>query len=254
MNPPFLEKRVLITGSSKGIGLATAHAFLSQGANVVIHGRTKESVDKALNNLPEGTKFSSCSGDLANVETCVKVVSTAIESLGGLDILVNSAGRFALKSIEDSYPSYWDEIMNINVRGTYYTSRASLTALRASRGCIVNLASVAGLQGYSQQTVYCASKGAIVNMTRAMAMELAPEIRVNCVCPGIVDTDMTRRAYAFGSQPGDGELEKLGNWNPLKRIGTVEDVTNAIVFLCAKSSHFITGISLPVEGGSTAGI
>ena len=155
--------------------------------------------------------------------------------------------------MEGSDETFWDSMMDTNVKGTYYCSRAALPALRESQGNIVNLASVAGLEGYSDITVYCASKGAIVNLTRAMAMELAPTVRVNCICPGLIDTDMARNEFTTSEAEADAEMAAKGEGYPMQRIGIAEEVASSILYLSSSDAGFITGIALPIEGGLTAG-
>lgn len=249
----FKDKRVLITGASRGIGRAVAEAFLNAGALVAINGRSDSSVSKALEELDAGDRVVAAPGNVAEVNGCTAIVKTAIEGLGGLDILINSAGIFSKESMEDSDEAFWDSTMDANVKGTYFCSRAALPALRESEGNIVNLASIAGLEGYTNATVYCASKGAIVNLTRAMAMELAPTVRVNCVCPGVIDTDMTRNEFTTSEATADAEMTAKGEVYPMQRIGTPEEVASAILYLSSSDAGFITGVALPVEGGITAG-
>ena len=251
----FKDKRVLITGASRGIGLATAKAFLSAGARVAINGRSDSSVSKALGELDAGDRVVAAPGNVAEVNGCAAIVKAAIDGLGGLDILINSAGVFSQESMEDTDEAFWDSTMDTNVKGTYFCSRAALPALRESHGNIVNLASVAGLEGYSNITVYCASKGAIVNLTRAMAMELAPTVRVNCICPAIIDTDMARNGFTTSEAEAeaDAEMAAMGEEYPMQRVGTAAEVASSILYLSSSDAGFITGIALPIEGGATAG-
>jgi NAD(P)-dependent dehydrogenase (short-subunit alcohol dehydrogenase family) len=191
----FAGKLVLITGASRGIGYAAAKEFLALGARVAVNGRTEQSVALAITELDGGDRLVAAPGSIRSVEGCEAIVRTAIEDLGGLDVLVNNAGVCIDSTIEKSDETIWDETLNVNLKGTFFCVRAALPALRKKGGAIVNMASVAGLQGSTEGAVYSASKGGVVNLTRALAMELAPDIRVNCVCPGWVDTDMLRREY-----------------------------------------------------------
>ncbi len=248
----FDNKAVLITGASRGIGRATAQAFLDGGARVAINGRTQDSVAQAIEALGNHDRLATAPGDVATAAGCEAVVGAALEALGGLDVLVNSAGVFERRPLAESDEAFWDSMIDINVKGTYFCSRAALPALEESGGAIVNLASIAGLEGYAGVTVYCASKGAIVNLTRAMAIELAPAVRVNCVCPGVIDTDMARLGF---SEDGEAraDLVDQAEFHPMKRVGTAEEVAKAILYLASPDAGFITGAALPIDGGVTAG-
>ena len=241
----FDGSAVLITGASRGIGKATAQEFLAGGARVAINGRTEASVAHAIKELGGHERLVAAPGDVATAQGCEAVVGAAIEALGGLDVLVNSAGVYTETPMVETDEYLWDWVIDINVKGTYFCSRAALSALDKSGGAIVNVASESGLNGYAGETAYCASKGAVVNLTRSMALELAPTVRVNCVCPGIIDTDMGR-----GDSADVSEMAKL---YPLKRIGTPEEVAKAIVYLASPDAGFITGAALAIDGGATAG-
>jgi NAD(P)-dependent dehydrogenase (short-subunit alcohol dehydrogenase family) len=249
----FAGKRVLITGASRGIGYAAAKEFLALGARVAVHGRTEQSVALAITELDGDDRLVAAPGSIGSVEGCEAIVRSAIEGLGGLDVLVNNAGVCIDSTIEESDETIWDETLNVNLKGTFFCVRAALPALRKKGGAIVNMASVAGLQGSTEGAVYSASKGGVVNLTRALAMELAPDIRVNCVCPGWVDTDMLRREYVdLAADPAAAEREAIEE-APLKRVATPEEVAKAIAYLASRDARFITGVALPMDGGISAG-
>lgn len=251
----FESKRVLVTGSSRGIGYAAAREFLDRGARVAVNGSTRESTEAAIKTLAAGDRVIAAPGDVGRVDGCKSVVNTAIAALGGLDILVNNAGVGEDASMEESDEALWDRTVNVNLKGTFFCSRAALEALRSDGGgaAIVNVASVAGLQGYDQNTVYCASKGGVVNLTRAMAVELAPTIRVNSVCPGYVDTDMIRRDYFDKSDDPAATQREAAEGVPLKRIATPEEIAKAIAYLASNDARFITGHALTLDGGGSIG-
>jgi NAD(P)-dependent dehydrogenase (short-subunit alcohol dehydrogenase family) len=262
MQADFTDKRVLVTGGSRGIGLGTVEAFLKAGARVAVNGRTDGSTAAGMAAISQGgqggeggdsERLLAAPGDVATVAGCEAAVGAALEGLGGLDVLVNSAGIGKFGSIEDFDEAAWDKTLDVNLKGTFFCIRAALAALRASNGNIVNVASDDGLMGQVGLAVYCASKGGVVNMTRAMALELAPDIRVNCVCPGYVDTDMVRRDYIEqADDPAAAEQEVL-DFAPMGRMATVGEIATAILYLASVDARFITGSALQIEGGSTAG-
>lgn len=245
----FQDKAILITGSSRGIGLATAKAFLERRARVAINGRTETSVNQAMAALGNDVRLLPIAGSVESVTGCESIVERAVNGLGGLNVLVNSAGVYPIASIADCDEVLWDETLDINLKGTFFCSRAAIPALRASQGSIVNLASTAGLVGFSNTTVYCASKGAIVNLTRAMALELAPAVRVNCVCPTATDTDMGRQNFSST----DDARQRFEALIPMGRLLTPEEVAAAIVYLASHEARTITGTALTIDGGRTAG-
>jgi NAD(P)-dependent dehydrogenase (short-subunit alcohol dehydrogenase family) len=248
----FTGKQILVTGASRGIGFATAKEFLARGARVAVNGRSDASVATAIAELGGGDRLAAAPGDIGSVDGCEATVRAAIARLGGLDVLVNNAGVSIDTTIETSDEAVWDETLDINLKGTFFCARAALPALRTNRGSIVNLASVAGLQGSVEGAVYSASKGGVVNLTRALAIELAPDVRVNCVCPGWVDTDMYRRDYVdVADDPAAAEREAIED-APLKRVATPEEVAKAIAYLASQDARFITGVALPLDGGSSA--
>jgi NAD(P)-dependent dehydrogenase (short-subunit alcohol dehydrogenase family) len=168
-------------------------------------------------------------------------------------VLVNNAGIGVDARIEDTDEAFWDATLDTNLKGTFFCSRAALEALRATRGNIVNIASDAGLTGSQTLVAYCASKGGVVNMSRAMAVELAPRVRVNCVCPGYVDTDMVRRDGIDKADDPAAEEQALIDFAPLKRIATPEEIAAVILFLASHEARFMTGAAVPIDGGATAG-
>ena len=256
MQADFTGKRVLVTGGSRGIGRGAVAAFLKAGARVAVNGRTADSTAGGMADIGAGgasERLLAAPGDVATAAGCEAMVGAAIAGLGGLDVLVNSAGIGKDGTIEDFDEAAWDETLDVNLKGTFFCIRTALAALRASQGNVVNVASDAGLMGQVGLIVYGASKGGVVNMTRAMALELAPQVRVNCVCPGYVDTDMVRRDYIEqADDPAAAEQEVL-NFAPMKRMATVDEIATAILYLASDNAGFVTGSALQVDGGSTAG-
>jgi NAD(P)-dependent dehydrogenase (short-subunit alcohol dehydrogenase family) len=247
----FRDKAVLVTGGTRGIGAATVRAFLAAGARVAVNGHSAQSTQRMITELG-GNPAVAAPGDIGTVAGCRVAVDAALSAFGGLDILVNNAGVFREVLMEDSDEAFWDQTININLKGTFFASQAVLPSLRQRRGNIVNVASESGLMGNPRCTVYCASKGGVVNLTRSMAIELAPDVRVNAVCPGPIETDMTRTGAPAGVNY-EHYHEALTQYPYLKRIGTPNEVAQAILYLASDAAAFVTGAMLSIDGGSTVG-
>ena len=240
----FEHKRILVTGGSRGIGRATVAEFLERGARVALNGRTTASTREGLN--AQDSSFSdrlvAAPGDIGTRAGCQSVVNEAVSQLGGLDVLVNCAGVGWTGRFGDVDEATWDGMIDINLKGTFFCCQAALPYLLESAGNIVNVGSDAGLIGDVGLSAYCASKGGVVNLTRALALELAPSVRVNCVCPGYIDTDMVRAV------PED-VLAKIVAKIPVGRLGKPEDIAEGVLFLIRDESSFITGSTLSINGG-----
>ena len=249
-------KRVLITGGTSGIGLAAAECFLANGDKVAIAGRSKERGMAAVKSLwskyPSG-EVCFVPGDVSSVSGCKSIMTVMEKWAGGIDVLVNSAGIYFEKAIEDMTEEDFDEMMNVNLKGTYFMSKEASVLMKAqSSGNIVNVASDAGLHGNYMCSAYCASQGAVVNFTRALAIELAPwQIRVNSVCPGDIHTPMTEEQLKQFPSREEG-LKEMASVYPLNRIGKPEDVGGIIAFLASDKASFVTGAAWTVDGGITA--
>ena len=249
----FDGKRVLVTGGTRGIGNAAVHAFHDRGAHVAVNGTTAEGVGRALEALGGGPRLVAAPGDVGSAAGCAGLVGTALEALGGLDVLVNNAGVNSLSgSSETADEAVWDRLFDVNVKGTFFCSQAALPSLRAAKGNIVNLGSHSGLMGTPPMTVYCATKGAVVNLTRTMALELAPEVRVNAICPGVVATDMVEAAYEAAADRAALERAVV-DYAPLKRIAGADEIAEVIVYLASEDARFVTGATWQIDGGTTAG-
>lgn len=247
-----LEHKVaLITGGTRGIGLATAKLFTEEGARVALAGRNEQD-GKAAALQVQNSVFVRC--DVKRADDCRRAVQETIRTFGKLDILFNNAGViYRDRPVEATTEEEWDDTMETNVKGTFLMSKFAIPHLRRNGGVIVNTASYAALVGFPGAAAYCASKAAIVNLTRTMALDHAREnIRVNCICPGSVDTDMIHAAWRTY-----GDVEEAARvWaakHPMGRIATPQEIARVVLFLASEDASFITGAAVPVDGGITAG-
>jgi NAD(P)-dependent dehydrogenase (short-subunit alcohol dehydrogenase family) len=231
----------IVTGAGSGIGLATTRAMTSKGARV--GALDLQPPDDQAGVLPVKADVT----DQASVDSAVAAVA---EEFGGLDLLINNAGIGAVGAVEDNPDDEWHRVLDTNVLGIVRMTRAALPLLRrSSAGAIVNVSSIAATAGLPQRACYSASKGAVLSLTLAMAADLLEQrIRVNCVCPGTIDTPWVGRLLAASDDPAR-ERSALEARQPMGRLGTAEEVAAAITFLAAPSSSFVTGTALAVDGG-----
>ena len=246
----FEGKRVLVTGGSRGIGRATAQAFREAGAQVAVNGRTAESTADGIAAMGDDGLIAA-PGDIGTVAGCEAVVGAALDAFGGLDVLVNSAGVAKARSIKTCDEAFWDEVMDINLKGTFFCIRAAAAALRESHGSIVNVSSTSGLSGDANLSIYCASKGGVIMLTKALSAEFAPEVRINCVCPGWVDTDMAKVYINRSDDPAAARAE-IDADSPMGRIARPDEIAASILYLASKAAGIVTGVVLPIDGGSMA--
>ncbi len=250
----FSGKRVLITGGTSGMGEAAAQSFARAGAGVVINGRNHErarAIISAAKKQPGSIAFVD--GDIGERKKCDLIVTEAVGILGGLDIVVNSAGIIYHATAEETTDEQWLQTMNVNVNGMFYICRASLPHLKSSQGTIINIASDAALSGSRHLTAYCASKGAVLQMTRAMALDYAPDgIRIVPICPGDVDTPMLRGEFSDRGLDADTGLRESAQAVPLNRVCSAQEVADMVLFACSDSARFITGYPLVLDGGNRA--
>ena len=241
------DKIAIITGVVTGIGLATSRAFCQEGAKVILFGRRKEKLEKAIEKL--GGSAIIVQGDMTNNNDLDKLINETLHNFKKIDILVNNAGLFNGSPLHEISDSQWDEIMDINIRSVFQLTRRVLPVMLSQKyGNIIHISSILGLIAVPQVAAYNVSKGALNQFSRSIAVEYGSSgIRSNSICPGLIATDMTADLMK------DTDLMK--EWSkeyPIGRFGKPEDVANACLYLASDESSFVTGITLPVDGGFTA--
>jgi NAD(P)-dependent dehydrogenase (short-subunit alcohol dehydrogenase family) len=244
-------KRAFITGGASGLGLSMATRFVEEGARVVIGDLN---ANEAAAVAAKG-KFGYVTGDVSKLSEAERMVKEALVQLGGLEVLVNNAGIETTGSVTTCDDGEWDRQIGVNLNGTYRISRYAVPAMIASGGgSIINISSVGGLVAVKEYSAYGASKAAVVQLTRSMCADYAEHnIRVNCLCPGPIDTPLLRRACEKLGQGHPETIRELyASFTIMKRLGLPHEVANAALFLASDEASFITGVFLPVDGGFVA--
>jgi NAD(P)-dependent dehydrogenase (short-subunit alcohol dehydrogenase family) len=239
-------RKILITGAASGIGRATAMLCAKEGASVAVLDRSED----AANEVAAGIGGHAFPVDVADPGSVNSAVELAAAAMNGIDGLVNAAGIFSSEGLTDTSPELFNRILTVNITGTFLVIHAAERFLRAATSAtVVNIGSGVGLKPTGPgSTAYVASKGGVIAMTRVLAMELAPKIRVNVVCPGMVETAMTE-SFLRNNQ---GEIRpEIARLYALGRAATADELANAILFLTSDESSFVTGVALPVDGGRT---
>ena len=241
-------RRALVTGAASGIGLATARLLQEQGAAVVLLDRCAKALEKGT--ADPGLAGVTC--DVTDPDAVERAVSGAADEMGGvIDLLVNAAGVYRIARALDIAAGDWDEVLDVNLRGSFLVARAVAGALIEAEqpGSIVNVASTSALRGYAAEPSvhYNVSKAGIVSMTQQLAVEWGPHgIRVNAVCPGVIDTPM------LDAMNDPTCRDYLQSGLPLQRLGTAEEVARCIAFLASDLASYVTGTALVIDGGATA--
>ena len=254
MGKQFSGKTIFITGGASGIGKDTCLAFAREGANVAICDLDKENGEKTLSEVEKfGVKGIFIELDVTQVDKVDQAVQKTVEELGGLNFAFNNAGIASQKGARIA--EYSDEefikVMDVNVMGVWYCMRFELKhMLKSGGGVIINTASILGTVGMPMASSYVASKHAVIGLTKTAALEYATKnIRVNALCPGYINTSMLEKN---GIVPGTAKFDALVDMHPVKRLGNVEEISGAVVFMCSDSASFMTGHSLLLDGGFTA--
>jgi 2-keto-3-deoxy-L-fuconate dehydrogenase len=240
-----LEGKVaVVTGAASGIGAAIAARFAVEGARVV-----GGDVDEQALRASAGDSITCVAVDVADEDSIANLIHEA-ERLAPVDVLVNVAGIGSTTTAPDTPVDLWDRVFAVNARGTFLCCKHAIPAMASRRrGSIVNIASVAALVGFRNRAAYCASKGAVLALTRALALDhVADGIRVNCVCPGTIDSPWVRRLV----QDAGESLDDLRARQPMGRLGTPEEVAEAALYLAEDGAGFVTGSTLTIDGGITA--
>lgn len=248
------DKVAVITGGSSGIGKATALLFAQEGARVAITGRSLERGDEVVQRIRNsGGEAIFLRADVSSASDCQRVVDETLRAFGHTDILFNNAGVFYPQTALECSEHEWDQQIDVNLKGTFLMSKAVLPGMIArKRGVIINNASGWGIVGGDRAVAYCASKGGVVLMTKAMAIDHGAQgIRVNCVCPGDVETPMLPADAKMRGLKWEDYIAGCSN-RPLGRVGTVDEIAKAVLFLASEDSSFMTGAALVVDGGGTA--
>jgi NAD(P)-dependent dehydrogenase (short-subunit alcohol dehydrogenase family) len=244
-------KVAIVTGGSAGIGRATSIAFAREGANVVVADVDVERGEKLAAEIEnEGVGAMFVRTDVASEDDVANLVARTVERFGRLDYAFNNAGIEGMPAPTDECTSEnWDRTIAVNLTGVYLCMRAEIPHMRANGGSIVNCSSVAGLVGFPTIPAYTASKHGVIGLTKTAALDYAQQgIRVNAVCPGVIDTEMVTR-FTQGDTTATAEL--VGT-EPVGRMGTAEEIADAVVWLCSDRASFVTGQAIAVDGGFVA--
>ncbi|WP_322904685.1 glucose 1-dehydrogenase [Paenibacillus campi] len=248
------DKVVVITGGASGIGLQTAKAFWLAGARVVIADISLEQ-GRHIQQQMNSDRFLFIPTDVTCEDDCSRLVEQTIALYGAIDVLINNAGIEISTPLHEMELSEWNRLMNVNVTGVFLCSKHVLKYMMAiNKGTIINTCSVSGLVAWPGIPAYNASKGAVLQLTKSLAIEYAPyNIRVNCICPGIIDTPLNEQSFTANHEGTLATIKKeKSKLSPLGRLGTTQDIANAMLFLASDLSSYMTGAALTVDGGYTA--
>ncbi len=250
-----LEGQVaVVTGGSIGIGAAIGRLFAQEGARVALISRTAAAGEKTAAGIrSRGGDCRFYAADVSKAEQVAKAAAQILKDYPQVDILVNNAGIWRPGRVIDLDEETWDSVLDTNLKGMFLVSRHFLPGMMERKaGVVINVSSVAGLVGAPGASAYAASKGGIVNLSRSMALDFAPyNVRVNCLCPGMTDTAQGVTVVAH-YKPGGDQTEEKRNWQPLRHVGTADDVAKAALYIASDDAAFMTGSIFVLDGGLTA--
>jgi NAD(P)-dependent dehydrogenase (short-subunit alcohol dehydrogenase family) len=246
------DKVAIVTGAGTGIGRAIAVAFVREGAKVALVGRRSKPIEAAAHEI--GETAISIAADVAHSSDVQRILNVTLEKFGKLNVVVNNAAVLIPGTAESLTDRDWNQTFDINVKAVWMLSRAALQPMRnVGGGSIINLSSVVGIVGARNRVAYAASKGAVTLMTKAMALDHGAEgIRVNCICPGIIETEMVADFVRKAPDPEAARATRVA-WHAIPRFGTPEDIAECAVYLASDESKWVTGAAFPVDGGYLAG-
>jgi len=246
----FGGKVAFVTGATSGIGQACALAFARAGANVVCVGRNEDALADVARKIREaGAEPLTIKADLSLEQEAERAITQAVQTFGGVDVLVNAAGHISSGTIENTSLQAWDDMMNVNVRVVFQLMQKALPSLIERRGNIVNVSSVTGLRAFPGVLAYCVSKAALDQLTRCASLELAAKgVRVNAVNPGVVVTEIHKRG-GMSEEAYAAFLEHSKQTHPLGRTGRPEEIADLVLFLASAEASWITGATYSIDGG-----
>jgi NAD(P)-dependent dehydrogenase (short-subunit alcohol dehydrogenase family) len=250
MDVGFVDKVVLVTGATSGIGRACALRFAAGGARIAAVGRNEDELSKLEEEVGAANKNTLLlRADLSRTGEAERVVEQTVKAAGGIDVLVNAAGHIATGSIEDTTLEAWDTMLNINLRAVFYLMQKAVPSLIQRRGNIVNVSSVTGTRAFPGVLAYCVSKAGVDQLTRCAALELASRgVRVNAVNPGVVVTEIHKRG-GMSEEQYEAFLERSKQTHPLGRVGQTNEIAELVFFLASDRASWITGSTYSIDGG-----
>lgn len=240
----------LVTGAGRGLGFAIAKALHEAGAIVAVNDRTAKSCAVAITRLGGGERLIAAPADLSTPAGPAQAVAACGNRL---DFLINNAAVNVEKPVAETDDAHWDTHLNVNLRAPFLATQAALPLLKASKGCIVNIASELGLHAIANNVAYVSAKHGLVTMTKAMAIELAPlGIRANALCPGTMDTELMRDCAADSGDPA-AYYAAFNRYHPIGRLASPDEIASFVLTLLSPAAAFMTGSAIAIDGGSSAG-